>query len=383
MSKAFKPLCFDENGKFNIMAVGDIHEKYVVDEKTEDFLKLLNKALDELKPDLAVLMGDIVSSHTDDENGERYDLSVEQLREEVQRIIQPFAERDVPLALVFGNHDGEKGKPKQQLLSLFQEYPNFRNIDTPDITGCGNCNLLIQNKACNKDAFNIWLVDSGNKAPEGRGDDAYVETDQIEWYERVFNGIKAQNKGKIIPSVLFQHIPVIEEYKMFKKTNRFNPYCVRGNSWHDKNFYVVDKSVATGYLGEGACTPDYNNGQFESWKKQGDVIGAFFGHDHMNDFVGKVDGITLGQCKCSGFHIYGDGLQQGVRMITIDEKDPWQLETKMHRYRDFFGTKCKSIKGYMLLTDRVHTNLELSLKILGPLAAIGAIGVVTKYLTKR
>lgn len=381
MPKEFEPLRFDETGKFKIMAVGDIHEKYVPDEKTEDFLRLINKALDELKPDLAVLMGDLVSSHFQNEQGKSQDLSVEQLREEVQRIAEPFAVRNIPFALVFGNHDGENGKPKEQLLSLFQEYPNFRNINTPGITGCGNCNLLIKNSSGERNAFNIWLIDSGNKAPAGRGDDAYVETDQIEWYERVSNELKAQNDGEPLPAVLFQHIPVLEEYELLKKTSRFNPFCVRGNSWHDKNWYVIaDKNNTTGYLGEGPCTPDYDNGQFKSWKKQGDVIGAFFGHDHMNDFCGQVEGITLGQCKCAGFHIYGDGLKQGVRMVTLDENEPRKLETKMHRYRDFFGTKCNSIKGYMLLPDRFHTNLEWTLKILGPVAALFVIlGIVMSF----
>lgn len=376
MSKEFEPLCFNKNRKFKIMAVGDIHEKYVPDEKTEDFLRLINRALDELKPDLAVLMGDIVSGHFKNSQGEEQDLSMEQLREEVQRIIKPFAERNVPLALVFGNHDGEGGKPKEPLFSLFQEYPNFRNIDTPDITGCGTCNLLVKNSACDKDIFNIWLIDSGDRAPAGRGKYAYVETDQIKWYERVSNILKAQNDGKPVPSLVFQHIPVMEEYQLLKKTSCFHPCAVNGNSWHDKDYYVLDKKKASGYLGEGPCTPDYNNGQFESWKKQGDVIGAFFGHDHMNDFVGKVDGITLGQCKCSGFHIYGDGLRQGVRMITLDEKDPWQLETKMHRYRDFFGTKSNSIKGYMLLSDRFHTVFERTLKIAIPVAVVATVGAL-------
>lgn len=370
-------LFFNEDGKFRIMAIGDVHEKYVPDKKTGDFLRLINKALDELKPDLAVLMGDLVSSHFINNNGESQDLSVEQLREEVHRIAEPFAVRSIPFALVFGNHDGENGKPKEQLLSLFQAYPNFLNSNTEGITGVGNCNLVINSSSNNSNAFNVWLIDSGNKAPEGRGDDAYVETDQIFWYERVSNELKEQNGGKPLPAVLFQHIPVLEEYELLKKTSRFNPYRVRGNSWHDKNWYVIaDKKNTTGYLGEGPCTPDYDNGQFKSWKKQGDVIGAFFGHDHMNDFCGTVEGITLGQCKCSGFHIYGDGLRQGVRMITIDENEPGKLETKMHYYRDFFGTKCDSIKGYMLLHDRVHTNLELSLKILAPVAAVAAIVVI-------
>lgn len=382
MSNKFEPLCFDKNGKFKTMAVGDIHEKYVPNEKTEDFLRLINRALDELKPDLAILMGDIVSVHVKNEQGEYQDLSIEQRREEVQRVLEPFAKRNVPLALVFGNHDGEGGRAKEPLLSLFQEYPNFRNIDTPGITGTGNCNLLIKNNTGDKDVFNIWLIDSGDRAPAGRGKYAYVETDQIEWYEQTASALKAQNDGKPLPSILFQHIPVMEEYKLLKKTNRFNPSALRGNSSHDKNYYVLNKKVASGYLGEGPCTPDYNNGQFESWKKQGNIVGAFFGHDHMNDFVGKVDGILLGQCKCSGFHIYGDGLRQGVRMITLDEKDPRKIETKMHRYRDYFGNKCKSIKGYMLLPDRFHTIFERTLKIVIPTAVFATIGALIFYWLK-
>ncbi|HZK38905.1 MAG TPA: metallophosphoesterase [Clostridia bacterium] len=358
------------------MAVGDIHEKYVPDEKTEDFLRLINRALDELKPDLAVLMGDIVSVHFKNEQGEYQDLSIEQRREEVQRVVEPFAKRNVPLALVFGNHDGEGGRPKEPLLSLFQEYANFRNIDTPGITGTGNCNLLIKNNAGDKDVFNIWLIDSGDRAPAGRGKYAYVETDQIEWYEQTSNMLQAKNNGEPLPSVLFQHIPVMEEYKLLKKTNRYNPCAVKGNSSHDKDYYVLNKKAASGYLGEGPCTPDYNKGQFESWKKQGDIVAAFFGHDHMNDFVGKVDGILLGQCKCSGFHIYGDGLRQGVRIITLNEKEPRKIETKMHRYRDYFGNKANSIKGYMLLSDRFHIIFERALKIVIPAAVIATVGIL-------
>ena len=54
-------------------------------------------------------------------------------------------------------------------------------------------------------------------------------------------------------------------------------------------------------LGEGPCPPDVNNGQFTSWVKTGDVIGAVFGHDHINDFVGDVDGIKLIQTRERAF----------------------------------------------------------------------------------
>ena len=36
-------------------------------------------------------------------------------------------------------------------------------------------------------------------------------------------------------------------------------------------FYTLNKTNACGYMGEAPCTPSYNNGQFNSWKKIGDV----------------------------------------------------------------------------------------------------------------
>ena len=103
----------------------------------------------------------------------------------------------------------------------------------------------------------------------------------------------------------------------------------------------------------------------------------------MNDFVGPVQGIILGQTKCSGFHIYGDGLMQGVRMITLKENDPWHFETEMVRYRDFFGTECNSIKGLLLFPDRWHINVGVTLKVLGAAAAVTAVTAGTRAVIKH
>lgn len=375
-------LRFRPDGKFKILVVGDIHEKYRIDEKSEDFLRLINKSLDELKPDLAILMGDIVSNGAYNSRGERFDLDVDQLRVPIFRVVEPFAKRNVPLALVFGNHDGEGGLPKEVILSIFQEFDNFIIDETPEISGVGNTSLPILSSQDDDYSYNLWLFDSGNREENSRSY-AYLQEDQIAWYENLAGQYKAQNGGRPLPSLVFQHIPVMKEYKLLKKSSKYNPAAVQGHGIFSDNWYVLDKSKAEGYLGEGPCTPDHNSGQFESWKKQGDVIAAFFGHDHMNDFCGKVDGILLCQNKCSGFHIYGDGLKQGVRLVTLDEYDPGKIETKMYRYRDFFGTDCSSIKGYMLLSDKTHAVIENGIKYVGPIIAAATLGYVGGRIYKR
>ena len=44
-----------KDGQFNIMVVGDLHEQYPPDKKTEDMLRLVNGMLDKYSPDLALV----------------------------------------------------------------------------------------------------------------------------------------------------------------------------------------------------------------------------------------------------------------------------------------------------------------------------------------
>lgn len=367
-----KQLRFKQDGSFHIMIVGDIHEKNMVDAGARDFQKLMNRALDELKPDFAVFMGDILSGSILDVLGQRCIANEEELRESIQRILEPFRARNVPLGAVFGNHDGENGEPKSVLFSLLKEYDGFLMTDEAGVSGCGNCNLTLKSSKSDADVLNLWFIDSGNRAPEGMGKYAFVQRDQIRWYEQTAAALREKNGGTPLPAMLFQHIPVLEEYDLLQTASPAHPYSVRGNSSKSNQWYILNKKMAKGYLGEGPCTPDYNSGQFESWKKNGDVFASFFGHDHMNDFIGKKDGIYLVQNKLAGFHMYGDGLSQGVRSVLLHENEPRAFRTRMVRYREFFGTDCESVKGEELYHDRMIINAKAGAAVLGGLSALTA-----------
>ena len=55
--------------------------------------------------------------------------------------------------------------------------------------------------------------------------------------------------------------------------------------------------------------------------QNGDVVAAFFGHDHTNSFYGKTDeGIILGYNASFGWKAYGmGGVTRQVKMIVVDE----------------------------------------------------------------
>lgn len=373
-----EPLRF-KDGKFKIMLIGDLHEAYDMRsdnaaDKAEDVHALLTKAISQLKPDLLVYLGDNLFASNEME-----------MRSVISRIVHPAALKNIPMAFVFGNHDRQFGIDLHDQLRLFNEYDNCYMYNADDsITGCGNYNLLIKASNSDKDIFNLWFMDSNDRAddPEVSYYD-WVHDDQIEWYKKTAQKLAENNGGKVLPALLFQHIPVPEEYELLREAKPHERLdSVKGHGvWSDK--YYVLKPYVEGYLGEGPCPPCYNNGQFAAWKEQGDVLGAFFGHDHMNDFAGYVDGILLAQCKTAGFRPYTDGCRSGVRLVTLDENDLENITTKMYHFKDW-GLKSKSLTPYMrTVTDRQDLKLKIAGAALGAATAVTATTVAVKKLSKK
>lgn len=375
MSK--EPLCF-KNGKFKIMVLGDLHDRYDMRstnaaDKVEDTLSLIEKAIAELKPDLVVYMGDNVSAENE-----------HQMRSVISRITYPVSVNDVPFDVVFGNHDREGNIPLETQLEIYCENDNCYAFDAaPELTGCANHNLLIKSSDGEKDIFNLWFFDSNGNA-EDRSVSHYdwVHEDQIKWYKKTAHEL-AEKNGTLLPSIVFQHIPVPEEYELLREaklSEKLNSVPGHGNC-SQKN-YVLRQNVE-GYLGEGPAVPDYNSGEFAAWKETGDVLGAFFGHDHMNDFAGYVDGILLAQCKTAGFHAYTDGGRSGVRMITLNEDNLEDIETKMYHFKDF-GLKSKSLSPYMRnVSDRQDMKLKIAGVTVGTVAVAVAAAIAVKKVQKK
>ena len=92
------------------------------------------------------------------------------------------------------------------------------------------------------------------------------------------------------------------------------------------NKFADNQEYIEGLFREAPCPPETERSQFESWKKTGGIIAAFFGHDHVNDFHIKIDGISLYQTLGAGYFTYGQ--ERGGRLIVLDENNPKNIETK-------------------------------------------------------
>ncbi len=373
-------LRFNASGKFRIMLIGDIHEKYDYEgrglDKYLDYRALAGAAIDTLRPDLCVFMGDIAYAEDDGE-----------LRTVIENAMEPCVEAGVPYAIIYGNHDGERGAALTSHDKIYKTMPLclYRKGD------CTNdsldYNLRILSEDGKKTAWNLWFINTGSRAESGGY--ACASKEQNDWFSA---NEKKQNEsfgdGGKIPSIVFQHIPVIEEYRLAKRVPVWR-LALDGVTFLgdvSRGVYVADRRTGvTGAMGEAPCTSDDNYGQFDAWKNGGCVRAAFFGHDHMNDFVGQVDGITLGQCRLAGFRPYGDGMRQGVRVIDLDEKQPGRFDTRMYYYRQLVGRRCRSIRGRVKwFPDVINVKIDVLEKYVLPAAALaGAAAFAVKKLRRR
>jgi 3',5'-cyclic AMP phosphodiesterase CpdA len=317
-------------GTLKIMVIADIQDDISVSPYT---LKFIEAALASETPDLVIFNGDNIQGTAPslivNPNGVRHSIS---------QFMEPIVKRDIPFALVFGNHDPQTIMSKEDQMKYYLSFANC--LAEPNRIGgsVGNYNILIKN-AQGKSVFNLWFFDSNSRVYSEYGYGyAYVTNEQLEWFASSAAQLTADNGNVGIPSIVFQHIPVPEIYDMLSEVSKGTQDAVEGHGrWKGHYFVANPEFIATGSLGEGPCPPDYNNGEFDRWIQEGNVKAAVFGHDHVNDFSGTYKNINMIYTPGVGFYSYGNGYKHGVRIIEINESDPENFSTRLIYFRDLLN----------------------------------------------
>lgn len=317
-------LKFKEDGTFRIMQFTDTQDGPALKSATAMFLR---DSIETYKPDLIVLTGDNISGGSC--------TTVTLAEAAIARFMTIFEDYGAPVAAVFGNHDSECLANREMQMEMYEKYDCFIGCAGEDLTGCGTYNLPILSSDGSKVAYNIWMFDSLTYNEESDatipgtfptypendlGGYACVHKDQIDWYVKTSNELKAENGGEPVPSLLFQHIVVPEIFDALDKNE--------AGEW-------ILPEGAEGVMNETPCPPQYSNGQFDAALAQGDVKAMFFGHDHKNTYKVNHKGIDLVNTPGSGFGSYGDE-NRGVRIIDLDESDLSTYETELVTWRNFY-----------------------------------------------
>ncbi len=282
-------LNFNRDGKFKIVQFTDIHAVYKAGE-TDHAYDIMNKILDIEKPDFVIYTGDVVTEN-----------NPAALWEKVTSL---SCKRNIPFAVVFGNHDSERDTPRDKVYDIVVgldgclNEPKKESVD--ELFGYTNQVIPVyKSSGSGEKAFIFYLFDSNalSDLPGASHREDWIRSNQIEWYVKNSKQLTKENNGVPYPALAFFHIPLIEFYTAFSNENQ------RKIGWRI----------------ERECCPPVNSGLFTAFMECKDVKGVFVGHDHDNDYVAYMQGIALGYGRFSGGNNTYHTLCRGARVFELTE----------------------------------------------------------------
>lgn len=158
----------------------------------------------------------------------------------------------------------------------------------------------------------------------------------------------------------------------------------KGQYWLPDPAYAVEKSRIQGTrLLEGPRASDNGNGEFDAWLACGDVIGAYFAHDHKNEYVGNYKGVDLGYAPGCGFNSYGNGEERAMRVIELQESAPQTYRSHLVYYRDVVGHAPSTSWRDSMLGNYLNIGGPYALLALGCIAGAGGLFAAGRYLYRK
>ena len=272
---------------FRIISTSDFH--------LEDDCEINNKTLGffarqimDLKPDLAVITGDVVQT------------KYQQI--DVIRFARLMEKLGVYWTIVFGNHEvrEEKGIYKWMMAKSVSLYPHCLCKTGPDsLYGYANHTVNIFGVG-GKLLETLFFFDSGrdirdnyrreyNLPDDLQGYD-FLKKEQIDFYENEVKSLK--NKYGDFDSIMYMHIPLCEYTNAFKSD---------GNG----GFIPTGEcEILYGEQHEGvACSP-VNTGMFDAILRNGSTRAVFAGHDHVNNWCALYKGVYLVYSLSADYKLY-------------------------------------------------------------------------------
>ncbi|XP_021729651.1 probable inactive purple acid phosphatase 29 isoform X1 [Chenopodium quinoa] len=347
------PLRFNRKGAFKILQVAEMHYadgkitpcldvlpnqvKGCSDLNTTAFIQRMIKAE---KLDLIVFTGDNI-----------FGLDATDAAKSMDAAFAPAVMSNIPWAAVLGNHDQESTLSREGVMKYIVNMKSTLSLlnphDAGKIDGFGNYNLEVAGVKGlpfqNKSVLNLYFLDSGDYSTipliSGYG---WIKTSQQSWFLRTSRRLKKaymncqEPQKDSAPGLVYFHIP-LPEYASF------------------------DTSNFTGVKQEGISSPSINSGFFTAMLEAGDIRAVFTGHDHKNDFCGKVMDINLCYAGGFGYHAYGKaGWARRARVLKI----------KLRKIGKGGWGAVKSIKTWKRLDDSNLTTIDT--QVLWSKSSIGA-----------
>jgi Calcineurin-like phosphoesterase len=281
------------NNYVTILQMTDLHYADS-DWQDRNTTNLQNNLLEWEKPDVVVLTGDLVSEYNWKGESNWY-------LENYKKYVKPMKDYKVPWALGLGNHDIGADLTGDEIMDIDVSEPlSLSKTRFKGLSHASNFYVPITYK--NKVQLILWILDSGGKDHLEIGFDR-VHDDQLKWMKYTQETIN-EIAGYQVPGMIFMHIPPPEYLDIFEVSvgNKYEAICCPGNG--------------TRYL-----LSSLNN-----------IIGVAVGHDHFNDYQGKIGNVTLFYGRKTGYGSTGPypyflrGARVFVFNFTDQTLDSWIRE---------------------------------------------------------
>lgn len=357
-------LSFGKDGKFRIMQVADVQEGAKV---SPDTIRLLTKAIEREKPDLAVFTGDqLYGIHPSFYFGDK----IKNAERTMKEIISPFEKAGIPFAVTFGNHDCQVGLSNAEQADFYGSSPFYVGGDFADENDKGTYRVPLFDDG--RHIFDIFLIDSNGQTPSGEY--LPVSEKQLDWF--ISEREKAKEDGEYTKGIVFQHIPVPEFFNVLKPVRFGTKGAVEAFRTMKGKFFILPEEIRNngGFMGESPAIPDRNSGEFSVLSEKGNILALAVGHDHINSFVAPYKNMKLIYTQCAGFNVYGPKKKRGVRMFELDKNDLSDFRTYTVTYEELTDEKLSAPVGEFILTH-IPTSME-QVKRLAVIAAAGGCAVL-------
>ena len=279
-------LKFREDGEFKIVQFTDMHicegKSEYRDAELKKTFGRLSRIINQEKPDLIVLTGDIV---TDGNRARGW-----------ERLLDTLNKYKVPFCYMNGNHDPERYS-RTEIASYVVSSPcSLNELDKAD--ELADMEIEVLSSKDGKVASLIYCLDARDYSTiqhvKGYG---WFSSEQVAWLRNCCLKRAKANGGVPVNSMAFFHI-CLPEYSQ---------------AWDNPG------KNSKGRAAENECPGALNTGMFAAMVETGSVMGVFVGHDHDNDYVVAENGVALGYGRFSGDDTTYNNLRPGVRVIVLEE----------------------------------------------------------------
>jgi hypothetical protein len=196
----------------------------------------------------------------------------------MKRDLDFIASLETPWAFTWGNHDYAADFAQAQ--TRIAATPHYA---APVMTERGECHIEVA-APDGRTAWDIFFVNTM--------DQWHLPSD-LDWL-REQSGLLADNRGCVVPALLFFHIP-LRRYQVAIDEGR-----TQGIALEEVLFWGDEADTGADLI-----------------TAMGNIRACFCGHSHRNDCHFEEDGVTFSYGRSTGYGGYGDDLRKGAKLITV------------------------------------------------------------------